>query len=164
MRYAKLLLAAPLLLGMVACSSKKEEPIVEYYHPAYRQFPPEPVYSRLSWSHLPAPIQPKSRENAPLLMPTIVFDLPRSTLGEAVEALAQAMGYTWTYPESAKSRRIAIKMTASVDEIAKEIDRQAQVHTVLDNDSRMVRVVTPAMIDSGAGLSVPVPKLPESGS
>ena len=165
MSKAHILITAALAFGVTACSSKEPDgPIVEYYYPAYRQFAPEPVYSRLSWSHLPQPIHPKSKDNSPLLMPTLAIDLPRSTLGEAIQALAQTMGYTWTYPQDVAGRTIAIKMTGSVDEILGEIGRQARVLTVLDNESRMVRVVTLAGVGSGSGSITPEAKLPGAGS
>lgn len=152
-----LFIALVSLLGLASCSSNEPTgPLVEYYQPAFRQFPPEPVYSRLTWSHLPQPIKPKVRENAPLLMPTMSFELPRSTLGAAIEALAQSIGYYWSYPPESASRPIAIKMTGSVDQILKEIGRQADVYAVLDHKGRMVRVVSGEMINP----SVPSAKLP----
>src|SRR5262245_36490409 len=121
-------------LGLFGCSSKKPvEPVIEYYQPAFRQLPPEPVYSRLTWGHLPQPIKPKVRESAPLLMPVMAFELPRTTLGEAIEALAQSIGYYWSYPADVSRRPIAIKMTGSVDQILREIGKQADVYAILDH-------------------------------
>jgi hypothetical protein len=143
-----------LLLGVVSCSSTSDEvPVrVEYYKSAYRQFPPDPVYSRLMWSQLPKPIMPKSTDNAPYLLPTIAFELPDSTLGEAIEALAQTMGYRWDYPSGLAKRAIHIRMDGTVEEVLKEIGRQGGVQTMLDHEQRLVRVM-------GEGV---LPSLPES--
>jgi len=89
-------------------------------------------------------------------MPTMSFELPHSTLGEAIEALAQSIGYYWSYPQESSRRPIAIKMTGSVDQILREISRQAEVYAVLDHKGRMVRVVTGEMINPPA----PAAKLP----
>lgn len=114
---------------------------VDYYHVAYRQLPPEPVYSRVTWSHLPQPIRPKVRNEAPLFLPTISFEFPNTTLYEAVEALAQTIGYRWEYPEGVGDRKIRIRMTGTVEEVLDEIGRQGNVHGVLDHENRIVRVM-----------------------
>src|SRR5690349_15105847 len=99
MRKALITIAAILTAAPLGCSKNDSKgPVIEYYQPAFRQFPPEPVYSRVTWSQLPGPIKPRVRQDAPLLVPTIVFDMPKSTVGEAIEALGQAIGYSWTYP------------------------------------------------------------------
>ncbi|MFN8391982.1 MAG: hypothetical protein U0136_16955 [Bdellovibrionota bacterium] len=153
MRHA-LLLSLTLLTALTACSSAPPPgPEVEYYRAAYRQSPPEPVYGRVTWSHLPQPIKPRSKMDAPLLMPTIAFEFPKSTLGETVQALAQAIGYTWSFPDDAAGRPIAIKMTATVDQVFAEILRQGNVYGVLDHDGRVVRIVSRSMV---------APKLPNA--
>ncbi len=117
-----------------------ENPPAESFKVAYRQSPPEPVYSRLMWSHLPDPIKPKSTEDAPYYLPTITVELPNSTLGEAIEAVATTMGYRWDYPERLGKRPIHLKMEGTVEEILKEINRQGKVRAVLDHPRRLVRV------------------------
>lgn len=155
-------IAAIAVLGLLSgCSASRPDPktkiTVQEYPVAYRQQPPEPVYSRLAWSHLPQPIRPKARDNAPLLMPVLSFELPKSTLGEAVQALAQTIGYRWSYPPEAARRPIAINMVASVDEILTEIDRQANVEGMLDHDRREVRVV-----EAGSQVAPVAAALPEA--
>lgn len=129
-----------ILLLNVACSSK--EPVaVTYYQPAYRTTPPDTVYSRVMWSHPPHPVQPRAKANAPLIMPTVNFDMPNTTFDVAIEALAQSMGYRWDYPSSIAKKKIRIRMEGSVDEVLAEINRQANTSAALDHESRMVRVV-----------------------
>ncbi len=125
-----------------SCSSYKEpEPIDEYYEVPFRQLPPEPVYSRLTWSHPPQPIPAPSQQKSPYIQPVIEFDFPGSNLKEAIQALAQTIGYRWDYPPGVASRKVSIKQVGTVDEILSEIGRQAGVRTQLDHTSRMVRVL-----------------------
>jgi len=126
-------------LLFTGCSSEPVYPVV-YYQPAYRQSPPEPVYSRLMWSQLPAPIRPKARDDAPLLLPEIFVELKNVSLDEAVESLAQTMGYRWEYPNVTSKGRISIHMEGNVEEILAEIKRQSQIQLVLDHDRRMIRL------------------------
>lgn len=145
MSYFRAVTCLALLFGASACSSN--EPVaVEYYQPAYRSSPPAPVYSRVMWSHLPHPIAPKSKDTAPLMLPTVAFELPNSNLGEAIEALAQTMGYRWHYPENVSSRRIRIRMEGNVEEVLAEISRQANVQSQFDHKQRLIIVLEPNMI------------------
>ena len=161
MRTLAIIFCMTVVVGVAGCSSsKKAGPIIETYTPAYRQLPPEPVYSRLTWSQMPGPIKPKARENTPILMPELQFELPKSTLGEAIEALAQTIGYTWSYPSEAAKRPIAIKMNGTVEDILREISRQASVYSVLDHKERAVKVVSKSMLSPEA----PQAKLPGTSS
>ena len=129
------------LLSVVSCSSTKPQNVrVEYYRPAYRQIAPEPVYSRLTWSHLSSPDRPKLEGNAPLLLPIVSFELGSTTLDEAVEALAQTMGYRWSYPKDLAKRSVRLKMEGTVEEILNEIGRQAKVNAGFDHANRTIRI------------------------
>lgn len=143
MEFMKKVLAIILLLSGVACSSsaKKEKFIVEQYPVAYRQLPPEPVYSRFAWAHLPGPAPIKVKDNAPLLMPEVSFELHRSNLEEAIQSLAQTIGYTWSYPADVAKKTVSMNMVAPVDEILQEIEKQTGVKTILDHDNRILRVI-----------------------
>ena len=122
------------------CSSK--QPVnVDYYHPAYRTSPPEPVYSRVMWSHLPAPIKSRAKPHAPLILPTVSFEMVDATFQEAIEALAQSMGYRWKYPNEIAARKISLNMKGDVEEVLAEIARQAKVGALFDHKNRLVKVV-----------------------
>ena len=129
---------------LAACSAPKAAP--ETYKITNRQHAPEPVYSRVTWSHLPKPIMPKATNEAPFVLPIVEFDMPQATLREAVEALAQAMGYRWHYPASVASRRIKIRMEGTVEEILKEIGNQAKVYGSFDHQQRLVTIVDDKML------------------
>lgn len=134
------------LVVLAACSSRPDVVVrTEYYPSAFRQNAPEPVYSRLMWSHLPQPIQAKADNDAPYLMPKISFELPNSNLEETLQALAQTIGYRWSYPAELGTRRVSVKRVGTVDEILSEIGRQAGVETELDHEQRLVRAYDRSM-------------------
>lgn len=129
-------------LLLVACSKPDRselEPKVEYYSVTQRKSAPEPVYSRVTWSHLPAPLPSKKTEKSPLMLPAMAIDLPDATLPEAVEAIAQAMGFRWVYPAGLPSAPVSIRMEGSVHEVLAEVARQAGVDIELDVENRIVR-------------------------
>ncbi len=132
-----------ILIGMCSmvfgCSSKPMYRVV-YYKPAYRQSPPEETYSRLTWSHLPEPVRPKARDDAPLLLPEVFVELKDASLDEAVEAVAQTMGYRWEYPDVSSGNRITIHMEGSVEEVLDEIRRQSKIPLAFDHEKRMIRL------------------------
>ncbi len=144
--YMRRICIAILVLQFAACSSSSE-PVVrtEYYPTAFRQNAPEPVYSRLTWSHLPQPVQKKAANDAPYLMPKLAFELPNSNLEETLQALAQTIGYRWSYPSELGDRRVSVKRVGTVEEILSEIGRQAGVETELDHEQRLVRAFDRSM-------------------
>ena len=131
--------------GAVACSSS--QPVVyESYSPAFRQYPPEPVYGRLSWSHLPQPNRPRARNDSPMFNPQISFEMPDAKFGEAVEVLAQTIGYRWHYPGSVGGHQVSVKMVGTVEQILEELSAQAGVRAMVDHETRMVRVLDERMV------------------
>lgn len=145
-----IIIIGSLLLG--GCSSKPVYKIV-YYEPAYRQAPPDPVYSRIMWAHLPEPIKPRVKNDSPLLMPEIFVELKNVTVDEAIEALAQTMGYRWEQSAGSSNSRISIHMEGTVDEVIKEIRRKANVVLTLDHEKRVIRLASKSL----------TPQLPKEG-
>lgn len=135
-------LLASVSLFTASCSSTKEIKTVRYYEPAYRSAPNETVYSRVMWAHPPHPIKPRIKSNAPLLLPNFKFELPDSTFEEAVESLAQALGYRWDYPSRLAKKKIKINMEGNAVEVLAEINNQAKTKLILDHSSRMLRLVS----------------------
>ncbi|MCB0322081.1 MAG: hypothetical protein KDD69_00875 [Bdellovibrionales bacterium] len=135
-----------LMVGVGTACSDTQPVAVEYYQPAYRTTPPEPVYNRLMWSHLPKPIAPKTAEVAPALLPEVEFDMPDAKLGEAIEALAQTMGYRWHYPNKVAGRQIKIRMEGTVEDVLKEIGRQGNVYAQFDHEHRLIVVMDSDMV------------------
>lgn len=151
MRIIRVLTLLTVTSSLMACAASEPKK-VDFYRVAFRQHGPEPVYSRFMWSHLPRPFKPKVPETAPYYLPVVRFDMPNSTLEQAVEALAQAMGYRWHYPSAVAKRKIDIRMEASVEEVLAEISAQAKVHGLFDHQQRLVRILDTRM----------VPKLPST--
>ena len=114
---------------------------VELYRASYRQLPPPPVYSRVTWSQLPQPTPLIAKGNSPLLRQVIHFELPNSTLAEAVEALSQTIGYEAEYPQDLAARAVSLNVEGSPDEILAMVSQQAKVDAQLDRVARVVRVM-----------------------
>lgn len=126
------------LIGVCACSKSIR---TETYTPAFRQLPPEPLYSRVMISNPPQPIPSKSFKDTPLIAPIFHFDLPDSNLEEAILALAQTIGYQWDVPSRLAAKTVSINEKGTVDEILDIISQQAGVVTELDHERRLVRVI-----------------------
>lgn len=142
---------------LCSCSADKVPQPEELYFPARRQSPPPPVYSRLMWGHPPAPTPLRSKNDAPYLSPTISFELSRSNLEEAVEALAQTLGYRWFLPSDLASRPVSLKFVGTADQIIAKIAEQAGVIGEIDHEQRTVRVSDQSMAPQ---LNHPQPTLP----
>lgn len=127
-----------LVLVVASCSSQPTYKIV-HYQPAYRQSPPEPVYSRIMWSHLPEPIKPRVKNESPLLMPEIFVELKDVTPDEAIEAIAQTMGYRWEQTVGSSSR-ISVHMEGTVEEVLQVIRKKSNIFLTLDHDKRLIRI------------------------
>lgn len=144
-----LVLGIGLSLVLLLCSCSKKEVFqrqVEEYRPVTRKEAPEPVYGRVTWAHLPKPVAPKAVQNAPYLLPVVSFDLVDSNLEEAIEALAQTMGYDRHYPKSVAKRKVSIKMVGTLEEVLAEIVKQAKVTARFEHERKLVRVFEDRML------------------
>lgn len=136
-----------LVLLFSSCSKKVVyEREIELYRPVTRREAPEPVYGRVTWAHLPKPVAPKSALDAPYLLPVVSFELVDSNLEEAIEALAQTMGYDRHYPKSVAQRKVSIKMVGTLEEVLTEIARQAKVTARFEHERKLVRVFEDRML------------------
>lgn len=135
------------LIVFVSCSPVRAP--LELHRQTKRQFAPEPVYSRVMWAHDAQGIsKPRTSYNvdspevSPMILPVLSFELDNSNLREAVEALAQAIGYQWRFSAGIANSQISIKMVGNVEEILYEIQNQASVRTILDHKQRVISVFT----------------------
>ncbi len=135
---------------MQACSSTPVYRVVKY-QPAFRQEAPQPVYSRLMWSHLPEPIKPRTRAEAPLMLPEVFVELKNVTVDEAVEAIAQTMGYRWDSSGIASGSRISIHREGTVEEIILEIKAKTNLPLELDHENRVIRLADKRLLPSLPG-------------
>lgn len=145
--FARSLGLCVLMLFSSSCSKKVVyEREIEQYRPVTRREAPEPVYGRTTWAHLPKPVAPKSAQNAPYLLPVVSFELVDSDLEEAIEALAQTMGYDRHYPKSVAKRKVSIKMVGTLEEVLAEIASQAKVTARFEHERKLVRVFEDRML------------------
>jgi hypothetical protein len=133
--------AMVVFLCVVACSPAKPARRIEIYYPSTRQEPLEPVYNRTTWSQLPQAFPPADNEKAPYFAQVMYADFPNASLGEAVQAVAQTMGYRADYPASIAGRRISLKFSGTFDEILGAVGRQGKVSVEVDHTSKLVKVM-----------------------
>ncbi len=128
------------LFSLSSCGSSKQLYKIEYYKPSYRQSAPDPVYSRLMWSHLPEPVKPRTKSDAPLILPELFVELKDVNVDEAIEAVAQTMGYGWENSGAGSSGRISIHMEGTVEEIVSEIGRKSNLSFDLDHEKKLIKL------------------------
>jgi len=134
-------------IAITACSGNSEPEVRDvYYQPAFRTEPPEPVYGRVTWSHLPGPTPPAASGNVPYLLPVLSVELPNSNLEEAVLAIAQTMGYRAIYPGTVRNRKISISREGTLTDLLEEIERQARVTAEVNHRERLVRIIDPETV------------------
>ncbi len=125
--------------GCGATAVKKEE---RSYRVAVEQIPANPTYHRLRWVHLPD-IKPYAHEqvsaDVPAILPVINIDLENSTLEEAARVLAATGRYSSYCASSVAKRKLSIKAIGTVDELAREIAKRAQVYSSVDHENREIR-------------------------
>lgn len=148
-KFSQKLLSRPLsilvVLALAACgpSIKEWEPHKEnkIHAVSFRQSPPEPVYNRLRWVHLPEvlPDTPKVSAKAPLILPVVHLDLHNETLEDAALILAAPLGYTTYCSSIIAKQKISISRLGTVDELARDISQRKDIHVVIDHDNKEVR-------------------------
>ncbi|MCC6952812.1 MAG: hypothetical protein IT290_01705 [Deltaproteobacteria bacterium] len=133
---------ASLLCG---CAPKKtvEE---KFYYPATRQLPPEPVYSRVSWSHLSHPVPLSARERTPYLEPVVSVNYRNSTLGEAMSGLAKSFGYRLEMAGELETRPVSISTTGTLEQVFAVMRRESGVLVSLDHNEKVFRVADGAIV------------------
>jgi len=139
---AALIAASALASG---CSSNKaERPSGKAYRVAFRQLPPQPVYNRVGFAHLPevVPSRDLPRTNAPTLDPMVHLELKNSTLEEASEVLAAVSRYTSFCASTIAKQRITLNTLGTQQELADQISAEAGIKVVIDHENRQVRFLT----------------------
>ncbi len=142
------MLAVTLLVGCGPTSKEwepdKKEPMV--FDVAFRQLPPEPVYNRQRWVHLPEPLPSKELpdSSAPLIQPVFHMDLKNVTLEEAAKSLALTSRYTSYCASTIASQKISINSLGTTSELAEQISRKANVHVVVDDVNKEIRFMAGA--------------------
>jgi hypothetical protein len=146
------------------CSSQKaEKPSGKAYSVAFRQLPPQPVYNRVGFAHLPevVPSRELPRSNAANLDPVVHLELKNSTLEEASAVLAAVSRYTNFCSSTIASQRISLNTLGTMQELAEQIAVEAGIKVVVDHENRQVRFLTgtvAAESDSAEVTSIEEPK------
>ena len=112
----------------------------EYYKSVSRTSPQIPVYSRVTWSHLPEPLTASAGNESPLMIKEFSFVLPHSDLGESLEAVSQTMGFRVKCPSELKKRRVSINRKDTILGVLRDIGEQCGVRMVVDVDQRLISV------------------------
>ena len=134
--FGMLLICAGMALG---CSRSAPDPEPVVYSVSARQLPPDSVYSRVTWSQLAGPPPVAVRDETPLILPVMNVDLPKSTLGEALRLIALKVSFRADYPPELANRPVSVKISGRLDEVVREIGRQANVETDIDREARIIR-------------------------
>lgn len=148
---------AALALLLTACSSgpsfKKPRERTNF-DVAFRQGAPQPVYSRTRWVHppevLPARGVSRVASDAPRVNPVFQLALTNATIEEAATVLAQSAKYSSFCPEYAKTRRVTINASGTLEQLTEELSKITTLSFVVDHRSREIRV------ESGAARRGPI--------
>jgi len=108
--------------------------------PVYRQVPPQPVYNRLRWVHLPEVLPVSSlSSSAPAILPVFHLVLKNATLEDAAHTLAAMTRFDSYCSSSLADRKITIDRLGTLDELAAEIAVAAGITVQIDRASETVR-------------------------
>jgi|688.fasta_scaffold40682_4 hypothetical protein len=145
---------AALVVSLAACGGgvKPYDPSASkartLFLPSMRTVGPEPVYSRTRWTQPPEVLPQRERPGTsdsdlakagPPLRPVFQLNLKNVSMEEAARVLAATSRYqSYTDPSIAK-QKITIENLGTIDELARLIERKAQVQVVVDHAGREVR-------------------------
>lgn len=108
---------------------------------AVRQLPQPPVYNRIKKVHLASPLPNREKHPASnrIINPVFQFDAQDSTLEEIAMILANTAKYSSFCDASIAKRKFSIVTLGTIDEIAKEIEKEANIEVVVDHQTKEVR-------------------------
>lgn len=158
MRLYSALLTVTVLVSLAGCGGgvKPYDPSGSkartLFLPSMRTAGPEPVYSRTQWTHPPEVLPQRERPGSsdsdlakagPPLRPVFQLSLKNVSIEEAARVLAATARYnSYTDPRIAK-QKITIENLGTIDELARLIERKAQVQVVVDHAGKEVRFLSP---------------------
>ena len=130
-----------LLCVVSGCAKEPQAPpkVEPLYKVGFRQLPPEPVYNRMRWGHLPSVITTAKESEAPLILPEMSFELKNGTVKEGLTLLADAVRYSAKVSSLIADRSLSLTATGTLDELAGKIGRVSGVTVVVDHDARELR-------------------------
>lgn len=108
-----------------------------------RQLAPDPVYNRIKVSYLPEVLPPRDVEtspDAPKVFPVIHLDLKNVTLETATQTIAATARYRSFCSGIVAKNKVTINTLGTIDELAAELSKKADVTVVVDHDNREIRL------------------------
>ena len=143
--------ACSLLLtaALSGCSSNTDATAIkvvqEVYYPTRRQTPPEPVYSRVAWSHLPKPIGSVSSNNTVFLKKSVSYEFKKSNLEQAINAIADNIGFEAIYPPDVAKRPVSMKLDGTPDEALAMLGEKTNTSIEVNQSARKLTVIDKAL-------------------
>jgi hypothetical protein len=147
----RIFLAAALtaLCSVAGCSTKEQpkwtpEKKKKVFAIATRQLPPEPIYNPLRWVRPPQvlPTRKVEASDAPTLMPIVHFEVTDRPLQEVALILAATASYRSYCSSQIADRKLTLNTLGTMEELAREIEKNADVNVVIDHRLREVRFLT----------------------
>lgn len=117
---------------------------------AVRQLPPEPVYNRLRYVHLPEPLPARDKlanENS-LMLPVFEFQVENVTLDEAALILASAVRYDSYAAPSIAEREVTLTSLGTVEELAQQLAKDTDSYVFVDHKNKQIRFLAQQGRDS----------------
>ena len=141
------------LLSACGPTAKKweQEKQIHVYGVAFRQLPPEPVYNRLRWVHLPEilPSRELPEADSPQIYPVFHLQLKNGNLEETAIILAATARYSSYCASSIARQKVNINLLGTIDELGSEIARRSGIHVVVDHVNKQVRFLAKSAENAG---------------
>lgn len=138
-------------LAVSACAPARKEFLPDKDKPkvfsvSFRQLPPEPVYARLRWVHLPQvlPASEQPQSGAGLIAPVMHVEFKNASLEEVTRKLAEASRYHSYCASSVAGKTITINMLGTLEEVLAKVSEQASAQAIVDHENRAISMLAAA--------------------
>jgi hypothetical protein len=158
-----------LLVSLGACASSKTfDPNKDrkHYGVSVRQLPPQPVYNRLRLVYLPDP-SPSSHDyqtSSLSIKPTFEYEMNDATLEQAARVLADMNRYSSYTSSIIANNKITLATVGTIDEIAGQLAKEADIKIVVDHDNKEVRFLAKSKESTKNPVKLEIPKNAEATS
>lgn len=133
---------AALLAGCSASVSPPEKKERRVFSIAARQYAVDPVYGRVRKANAPDEIpDAHAAKTGPPIMPVFHLELKNDTLESAGRALAATARYRSYCASAIAGRKITLERLGTIDELAVELQKAADIRVVVDHDTKEVRLL-----------------------
>ena len=144
---AKIALTVFTMIAFSGCSlfvpapSADADKTAKTYKTATRQLAPEPVYNRVRWVHLPAPLpgRQKGQYDSPQITPRFEVSLKDASLEEVARTLAAPSGYRAYCASSIADQKVDLQGIGTIEEFVGIIEKKTGIKVLIDHDMRDIR-------------------------